>query len=71
MIEQVDIGRAAENLRAVDLVEEALDDPSGGVRNGGDVSAVTTGANHHQQSHNCQALVRRTPMWVHRGGSSI
>jgi hypothetical protein len=70
MIEQVDIGRAAKNLRAVDLVEETLDNPTGGVRNSGDISAVTTSANHHQQTHNCQARVRRTPIWVQRGGSS-
>jgi hypothetical protein len=69
-IEEVNIGRAAHNLRAVNLVEEALDIPTGGVRNSGDVSAVTTSANHHQQTHNCQARVRRTPIWVQRGGSS-
>jgi hypothetical protein len=31
---------------------------------------VTTSANHHQRTHNCQARVRRTPIWVQRGGSS-
>jgi hypothetical protein len=62
MIEQVDIGWAAQNLRAVDLVEEALDNPTGGVRNSGHIPAVTTSANHHQQTHNCQARVRLTPI---------
>ena len=69
-IEEVNIGRAAQNLRAVDLVEETLDIPTGGVGDSGDISAVTTSANHHQRTHNCQARVRRTPIWVQRGGSS-
>jgi len=70
VVEEVDIGRAAQNLRAVNLVEETLDNPTGGVRNSGDISAVTTSTNDHQQGHNCQARVRRTPIWVQRGGSS-
>jgi hypothetical protein len=61
-VEQVNIGRAAQNLRAVDVVEETLDNPTGSIRNSGDVSAVTTSANNHQQGHNCQARVRLTPI---------